>query len=111
MNEILSTTQMSFDFNMLYPSCSVVNSKFSESRIEKKLLRKTCKLAGTVILKQRLFKRYLYMRLHVSVTVTVQIVNFCVMSPCSAIDGFLHFGGTAVSIFKVGVKTAVSSLA
>ena len=34
------------------------------------------------------------MRLDASVTMTVQIVSFWVMSPCSAIDGYLHFGGT-----------------
>jgi len=51
------------------------------------------------------------MRLDVSLTVTVHIINFWIMSPCIAIDGFLLFGGTAVSIFRVGVKMAVSSLA
>jgi hypothetical protein len=28
-----------------------------------------------------------------SVTVTVQIVSFWIMSPCSAVDGYLRFGG------------------
>jgi hypothetical protein len=86
---------MSFDFSMLYPSCSVVNSKFSESLNENKLLRKTYKLAGTIILKQRdCIERYLSLKLDASVTVTLQIASFWIMSSCSAIDGYLHFGVT-----------------
>ena len=34
------------------------------------------------------------MRVGASIAVTVQILSLLIMSPCSAVGGYLHFGGT-----------------